>query len=277
MKIYPVSNELGTSDPEEFLEQVSAAYDGVDPESVLPFVADFRKVANNQKAFLARLHSEIDGSVVQRFAQYSQSSWLLAGVRGQRPFLRVNMWPPIDPASAEARDLCKAYSYYLPHNHNFSFLTTNYLGEGYTTEVWEITDDTKSIQVGQEIKLAFAGKFQLSHSSIMLYEAEKDVHVQFPPSSLSLSLNLMLYSERDKFRPQHFFEPNSRRVVGESKQSPGARRLGLINMAAWLGTEETADMLDFLSRTTDDPLLRKASHGAAEGIRKRSRNESSAC
>lgn len=267
MREFPVEDTPNVRDPADFLDHVWSVYDGKDLGAATSLVQAFREVANNRSALISKLHAQLRGVAGSKFAQYKQSSILLEGARSKRPYLRANIWPLISPDSANYADFCKAYSYYFPHSHNFSFLTTSYFGPGYRTEVWGLNADPCGLEVGCKIGLEYQGAFKLTNSNVMLYEANKDVHVQYPPPSLSISLNLMLYREADKYTTQYFVDTASSRVVGTSSQSPGYRRLTLIRMAELIGNEETLSLLDEIAAKTVYTDLQRAASTAASRMR----------
>lgn len=262
MRPFSVEHVSGLLEPLEFLEHVWSRYDGSDIDSVLDLADDFRRVANNRAALLNKLHSEFRSLATGKFSQYKQTSILLEGKRSKRPYLRANIWPTVDPDAPNYADLCKAYSYYFPHTHNFSFLTTGYFGPGYETEIWKIDQDISNLQLADVVPMEFQGRYELTNDVVMLYEANRDVHTQYPPAALSISLNLMLYREADKYTTQYFLETNSGRVVGTSSQSPAYRRLTLIRLAEVIGTAETAELLRDVARNTRDDAVRDAATAA---------------
>ncbi len=259
MNVISTNGDGEVLDPNEFLERVWSEYNEDDRETVLPLIEDFRKVANNTGVFLDKIHNEIKSYATKNLSQYAQASILFAGTRGKRPYLRANIWPPVDPTSPAANDICQAYSYNLPHNHNFSFLTTGYLGsEGYQTEVWTLKTDCQNLKVGDVVETEFEGEYRLDTSKVMFYEAHKDIHIQRPPKAYSLSLNLMLKADADKYTDQHFFEPKSGKVVGVYSQTLARRRMLLLYVASLIGSEETYDILLDIALKSPDERLRVA-------------------
>jgi len=275
MKLFAATDSDRTKDPAEFLDHVWTVYDGEDLDVAASLVDDFRCVANNREALLSKLHSQLRGLATSKFSQYKQTSILLEGTRSKLPYLRANIWPAISAESPSYADFCKAYSYYFPHSHNFSFLTTGYFGPGYQTDIWGLVSEPCGLKVGDDIALNYEGRHELSNSTVMLYEANKDVHVQYPPPRLSLSLNLMLYREIDKYTTQYFVDTGSGRVVGTSSQSPGYRRLTLIRLAELIGTEETTELLDAIAKRTVYPDLREAAATATSNRRRWTREVAS--
>lgn len=271
MEIYPVSAATHHRDPDDFLREVWEIYDPNDVLSVEPMIAEFRAVANNREALLAKLEGELRTLATDKYSQYKQTSILLAGERSKRPYLRVNIWPTVSPDLPNYSELCKAYSYYFPHTHNFSFITTGYFGKGYETEIWKLLSLQDAATVGDEIDMEYQGRHALTNDVVMMYQASKDIHSQYPPSELSLSLNLMLYSPRDIYTTQLFVDVASKRIVGTSSQSPSYRRLTAVRIAEIIGDQRTDEILMHIVRRTRHEDLKHAAEGAL--IRRKDRSK----
>lgn len=120
---------------------------------------------------------------------YGPQAVMLSPLRGSM-FLRANIWP------AE-HDLCfqnsgaGAFVYGVPHDHNFSFLTSGYLGPGYRSDYFEYDYESVTGFQGEDAGLRFVERSALHEGKLMLYRAHRDVHSQLPPERLSVSLNVI--------------------------------------------------------------------------------------
>jgi hypothetical protein len=105
-------------------------------------------------------------------------------------FMRANIWPSGEESvmreSGEA-----AFVYGLPHDHNFHFLTIGYHGPGYMSDHYEVDPVGMTGFPGEQVALRPRGRSILSQGSVRHYRAQRDVHCQHPPASLSVSINLM--------------------------------------------------------------------------------------
>lgn len=131
---------------------------------------------------------------------------LLAGERGEDAYLRVNFWPAIAQDAPDRAKVSLVYSYGIPHDHGFSFVTTNYFGPGYITDLYDYDYTTTRGVVGEGVHLTPAGTVTLSDGVGLYFKAGRDVHVQHPPSALTVSLNLMIYRKGDRSRDQFYFD-----------------------------------------------------------------------
>ena len=128
-------------------------------------------------------------------------------------FMRANLWP------AEADTVVRQsgtdpFFYNVPHDHNFSFLTVGYLGPGYWSDYYEYNYEGVTGYPGEPVDLKFIEKSRLEQGKVMLYRAHRDVHLQLPADSLSVSLNIVESSHSTTFRDQYRFDIESKSVAG---------------------------------------------------------------
>ena len=120
---------------------------------------------------------------------YSPQVFLLRPPNG-RYVLRANFWParddPVTRASGPA-----AFFYDLPHDHNFPFLTYGYFGPGYWSDYYEYDVEALAGLPGEPANPRFAERSRLDPGKLMLYRMRRDIHVQLPPDSFSVSLNIL--------------------------------------------------------------------------------------
>ncbi|MEI4507081.1 transposase [Sphingopyxis sp. CCNWLW253] len=120
-------------------------------------------------------------------------------------YLRANMWPSERDAAYTASGPA-AFSYGVPHDHNFHFLTAGYFGPGYVSDYYDYDPETVDGRLGEPLNLKFVERYSLSEGKMMLYRAHRDIHSQLPPPSLSVSLNIMDEGEQVPWRDQYIVD-----------------------------------------------------------------------
>ena len=197
--------------PEYDLEEVVARLDesGVDlsDEASLARAADLLAGLQRNRSFLAdRIIAELKASYADQLAanRYSAQVFLLhRSPRGN--FLRANLWPAATDAVYAASGPA-AFAYGLPHDHNFHFLTIGYWGPGYVSDYYDYDDEAVDGRLGEPLNLRFVERSELSEGRMMLYRAHRDIHSQLPPTSLSVSLNIMDEGEHIPWRDQYIVD-----------------------------------------------------------------------
>lgn len=120
-------------------------------------------------------------------------------------FMRANIWPSAQEAVLRASGEA-AFVYGLAHDHNFDFLTVGYHGPGYASDHYEVEPETMIGLVGEKVALRFKGRAVLKQGQVMHYRARRDVHCQFAPSSLSVSINLMHSAAAQRWTDQYQYD-----------------------------------------------------------------------
>jgi hypothetical protein len=242
----------------------TSGFDPRDEDEFASWGAALKKLANN-RTFLAdmmieELKQRCDGQV--RGNQYSAQVVMLH-TSSQRYFMRANLWP------AEADTVVRQsgtdpFFYNVPHDHNFSFLTVGYLGPGYWSDYYEFDYDRVVGFPGEQVDLRFVEKTRLEQGKVMLYRAHKDVHLQLPADSLSVSLNIVETSHSTAFRDQYRFDIDNKTVAGIMTRTSLEPMLML---AAHHGGGNGRDLLEAFGRHHPSDRVRwvalKASAGAA--------------
>lgn len=100
--------------------------------------------------------------------------------------LRVVLWGA--PQGLPGEDI---FLYELPHDHDFSFFTLGYSGPGYETLV-KYYDNSGVVGLpGEEVSTDGDERWLLKEQRVVFYEGGRDIHCQIPPSSLSISFNVL--------------------------------------------------------------------------------------
>ncbi|QFT77248.1 transposase [Erythrobacter sp. THAF29] len=217
-----------------------------------------RRLTNNRTFLADLLIDRLSGRVPHEVdSGYGPQAIVLSPLR-RNMFLRANIWP------AES-DLCfrnsgaKSFVYGVPHDHNFSFLTSGYIGPGYRSDYYEYDYEDVAGYPGEPAPLRFVERSALHEGKIMLYRAHVDVHSQLPPESLSVSLNVMHVDPSQCWFDQYGFDLEKREVT--RVLSPNATE-AFLRVAVASGAEEALDFADWVGRTHPSERLRLASFEA---------------
>lgn len=100
--------------------------------------------------------------------------------------LRVVLWEAPQGLPGE-----EIFLYELPHDHDFSFFTLGYYGPGYETVVKKYDNSSVVGLSGEEVNASGDERWLLKEQRVVLYEGGKDIHCQMPPTSLSISFNVL--------------------------------------------------------------------------------------
>lgn len=160
-------------------------YDDSDMRSL---ATRLKSLAKNKDHLLDRITSELN--IPERF-QVSNNGQSQGFILYRAPdftyTLRLMLWIP---SGHQARPV--PFSYEGAHDHAFDLMTVGFFGPGYRTSLYSFNyEDTIQHSDGLT-QLNYLGDMYLKESDIIYYFANKDVHVQHPPESLSVSLNLII-------------------------------------------------------------------------------------
>ena len=143
---------------------------------------------------------------------YGPQVFLLRPPNG-RYLLRANFWPargdPVTRASGTA-----TFFYDMPHDHNFPFLTYGYFGPGYWSDYYEYDGAARAGLPGEPAGLRFVEQARLEPGRLMLYRTRRDIHVQLPPDSLSVSLNILGADPAQPWLEQFRFDVERGTIAG---------------------------------------------------------------
>ena len=172
--------------------------------------------------------------------------------------LRANFWPargdPVMRASGDA-----PFAYGMAHDHNFSFLTVGYLGPGYWSDYYEYDGAAVVGLPGEDAGLRFVERSRLHEGRLLLYRAHRDVHVQHPPDSFSISLNILAADPAQPWRSQYRFDLASGTIAEALTTAPAEV---LATLAVGLGGANGRDLADGLSRHHPSPRMRATAFAA---------------
>ncbi|RGP40097.1 hypothetical protein BPTFM16_00373 [Altererythrobacter insulae] len=235
------------------------AEDGLDPHCKTRIAATarwLRKLTNN-RAFLGdmlieRLKNHDRGDPID--SGYGPQAIVLSPRRGD-VFLRANIWPSEQDQCFRASG-AKTFVYGIPHDHNFSFLTSGYLGPGYQSDYYEYDYETVAGFPGEKPELKFVERSALNEGKIMLYRAHTDIHSQIPPESLSVSLNVMHVDPAQHWYDQYGFDLEKGEV--SKVLSPNSTEV-FLRCAVATECEEALDLAEHFGKSHPSDRLRLAS------------------
>lgn len=245
--------ELNTSDSislDDYIHHISERVDIEDIESVAGSAPELRKLANNRDFIVQAINRELaHWKQFQAGNSYTSQTIMLGG--GDGFFVRANVWEPLEEDEEKVfRE--KLFSYELPHDHNFTFMTVGYSGSGYETEIYEYDRTQVGKRGPDEVEIRFLERTTLPVGKVMLYRMSEDIHSQHPPRELSISLNLMIRAKSP--REQHYFD------LGQGKISqvvhPGRGLAAVCRLAAHIGNQETASLLEQVGAVHENPYIR---------------------
>ncbi|OGS52506.1 MAG: hypothetical protein A3J40_09750 [Erythrobacter sp. RIFCSPHIGHO2_12_FULL_63_10] len=236
--------------------------DGFDPacdESLHGTATWLRRLTNNRTFLGDLLISQLKDRHRDTFVESGFSPQaLVLSPRVGGVFLRANIWP------AEADHCFQAsgamtFVYGVPHDHNFSFLTSGYFGPGYRSDYYEYDYAQVAGYLGERPGLRFIERSALHQGKLMLYRAHEDVHSQIPPESLSVSLNVMHVGGAQGWFDQYAFDLERGEVA--RVLSPNSTEI-FLRVAVGTGHAGACDLAEHFGRHHPSDRLRLASYEA---------------
>lgn len=213
--------------------------------------AKYLKQLSNNKAFLINyLCEELkDIASFQKANYYGPQVFIIH--TAEKYFIRAVVWNPISKAELAIKE----YKYDICHDHNFDILTIGHFGPGYESRCYTYDNTKVTGLLGEKIKMIKEETLTLSEGKIVLYRAKKDIHIQLPPTNLSISVNLMPRSSQ-RNQPQFQFDEETHQLC-KYIQLSGSELI--VRMAGILGDDHFADMLDSIFKSTSNPHIKALS------------------
>ncbi|WP_373986699.1 HEAT repeat domain-containing protein [Duganella sp. BuS-21] len=250
---------------EEFADFLTENIDMTDDDAVLEASESLSAFGNNKKFALEVLNRE-----VVRTSQSAQSSFIshhsiVLGrgkpKRGGIGFaIRMNFWPTLAETSLlqhHRTSVEHTYSYGYPHDHNFTLLTVGFLGPGYETEIYQ-RDLSRNLEIGRPAGLKFLERTKLKEGRIIFFRKSEDIHIQIPPESISMSLNLLPEQRADANTEQYVFDVKNDITQDYILGSGITGRVTLIETVAAMGMHEAVPMLADILCGNEVPRVRLA-------------------
>ena len=235
---------------------------GFDPDCQTRLAATarlLRKLTNNRTflgdMLIERLKNHDRGDPID--SGYCPQAIVLSPRRDD-VFLRANIWPSEQDHCFRASG-AKTFVYGIPHDHNFSFLTSGYLGPGYQSDYYEYDYETVAGFPGEKPELKFVERSALHEGKIILYRAHTDIHSQIPPERLSVSLNVMHVDPAQHWYDQYGFDLETGEV--SKVLSPNSTEV-FLRCAVATECEEALDLAENFGKSHPSDRLRLASFEA---------------
>jgi hypothetical protein len=235
--------------------------DTQDEESFITAAPVLKRLANN-KTFLSKMVCEElkSYSNLQERNSYSAQVFMLypPQQRGQNFFMRACFWP------ADADHVVRVsgtdpFFYHKPHDHNFNFLTVGYHGSGYWSDYYDYEYEDCVGFRGEDARIKFVERSQVSKGKVMLYRAFRDIHNQLPADEFSVTINIMENSIRAGILDQYAFDVESGRLTGLINRMSST---ALFPTVAALGDDEGIDLLQTIAEKHPLDRVRLSAYGA---------------
>jgi hypothetical protein len=227
----------------EYVEYIRRV-DLTNQDAIAESAAMLRALANDRTLVVQRINQEIEKSF--RSTELPSAQTIFLG-GGKNFYVRAAIWPS-SAAISSGHLYQDKFAYHIAHDHNFSFLTVNYLGPGYETEIYEYDYEAVEGYAGEPVQLRFLEKVKFAHGTVMLYRASQDVHIQYPPEELSVTLNLMISTPEIAARDQYYFDTARRVIMHCAPDTDASKNVSLMKMAGYLGDANTQDLLTGLAK-----------------------------
>ena len=244
----------------EYVDWLDTEVDVWDPQSLWASADKLHQLSCNKMLFDDVLFAPLKELAVgsQTANPYADGTFLLSSIdKGKRYFVRANIWIPPRMRAGTTEWEIKHYSYLYPHDHNFDFLTAGYFGPGYRTEVFEYDSKQVSGFVGEKVEITPLEDTHLTQNKVMYFRKSTDLHIQYPPESLSISLNLMVRNFDELATPAYSFDVQAGKITA-AIQTPMTRRASVIDLAVELCGVDVADVLKDVAIKHESQQLRRA-------------------
>lgn len=239
----------------------SAAFDGGSADG-LAAVAPVLAALGNNRTFLTGI--ALDALKENCRTQLVTNSYSPQVIMLHAPtgnfFLRANIWPSEREPALRATGAANFF-YRMPHDHAFDFLTIGYLGPGYWSDYYEVEPEQVAGMPGEAVDLRFVERSQLSPGKMLLYRANRDIHDQMPPESLSVSINVMPLTEAQRTRRQYLFDVEAGRII--SCMTATSAEL-LLRLSVAFGSGNGQDLAQHFMAAHPDAQMRRAAWAALD-------------
>lgn len=222
----------------------SAGFEPDDPQSVAHAGHWLARLAAN-RGFLGdialdRLRA---GSIAHAGQGYTAQVMMLGEARPGW-FMRAAIWPSAQETVMQDSGAA-AFVYGLPHDHNFHFLTVGYHGPGYRSDHYEVDPEALVGVAGEPTDLRFVETSVLHPGRVMHYRARRDVHCQYAPDTLSVSINLMHSAAVQRWTDQFHYDLASGTI---SKVLTACTADTLCHLARALNPDAALDVLEAMAK-----------------------------
>ncbi len=143
--------------------------------------------------------------------RYTGQTIELGGNAASGFILRANIWPAADDPLMRGPS-AEEFQYGFAHDHNFDFLTIGYHGPGYRSDFFGYEYESIVGFVGENVTLSPLKSITLGQGQMLHYRTQQDVHRQWPPEALSISLNIVHVHPGQSWFDQYGFDVEAGRI-----------------------------------------------------------------
>ncbi len=238
---------------EEAREQLDAEFKIEEKDSCLQVAHILKKLGQDKQWFAdfltARL-TQLSTGMNSPGTFLPTSQVFLIGGSEKGYMLRAIVWMP--PDSGHSENIRKnVFVEDIYHDHTFDLLTLSLFGPGYETELFQYNHDHVDGIVGEEVEIERQGRVSFTPGRMIFMRANEDIHAQFPPSEMSISLNIISLPTDRLVRRQYRFDLISERRAKISHidyASAVYSQVALIEVAEAVGDENTGEVLFDIAR-----------------------------
>ncbi|TCP65060.1 hypothetical protein [Sphingomonas sp. PP-CE-1G-424] len=230
---------------EDYLDWVSDNVDERDVDSIAASSCMLNRLSKNKTLLNETLLDPLkrNASGAQPENKYTDATFMLGSAKNGALLVRANLWKVPKQRAGSALYENNLYSYHLPHDHNFDFLTVGFFGPGYVTDLYTYDYEMAKSRLGVPTDFKFQERTDLPVGKVMLYEKSKDVHTQHHPVSPSISINLLAITEEQTTRQQFFFDVEQGTTSGYVAGMISSR-VSMIDMIGHLGILDAVEPLE---------------------------------
>jgi hypothetical protein len=239
-----VKNDNSSISLDEFIEIIEEnKFDLADDDDIATLSVQLNKLNNNKTFLINQIAHELTNLLAfQESNVYDYDTFILH--RSKNFLIRAVVWQPLDMSTNNIFEVF--------HDNNFDLLTIGYFGPGYKTHVYTYNNDDVVGLIDEKVNVQDKGIFTLTTGRILLYDAKKDIHIQIPPESLSVSLNVIPLKNAFN-RPQFEFDRNDFRICRYLHKSSNELT---IRLAGVLGNQNDIEVLKTIFDKHSNPHLR---------------------
>lgn len=223
--------------PGEFVEEVGSIDRLGNDEQSSHLAALLVQLAGYPNLMESQLQKYRDLLISQKTDFYYDTQSVML-IQEPKYFVRANIWPNFSVNSPRAaRQYESTYSYNVPHNHGFSFITACHFGAGYETDVCRMIIDREQyekLQLGDGFEATPVKRYSLLPGRAFKFDSVYDIHVQHPPDCMTITLNLV-FREDVLHIPQYVVDLNAMTLISRPGGSAYTRQRILADIAVGLG------------------------------------------
>lgn len=251
--------------PDALLEWAVENVDPTDNESIITAADQLHSLYNNRDFIVEKICDQMKILADGGGSDFMSAQGTFHGVRSApkgKFSVRSVVWTPPLTSNERARKLQdQTLSFGLPHDHNFGLLTVGYFGPGYRTEIYEYDRNKILGYPDESVDIQYLGCKNLDLGEIIYFRPNQDIHTQYHPPSISISLNLISQTHDVHTTPQYEFDVLNKKITRLLSGNTVQSMLLPFKMAAALGADENMiEILQKIASTHTSEHIRAASY-----------------